>query len=91
MAHSLLGGSGGMLPHQNFHHVRVLLRPSPEDKGSQFAGQKIAMLLFVSVYLSYVRTKNTAQSLLRDVGRCCKEAPLHCGGMGCAVVQQASN
>ena len=30
----------------------------------------------VYLYLGCVRAKNTAQSLLRDVGRCGKEAPL---------------
>ena len=43
------------------------------------------------LYLSCVRAKNTAQSLLRDVSvvkkRRCHQK--HCGGMGCAEVQQA--
>ena len=46
----------------------------------------------VYLYLSCVRAKNTVQSLLRDVGRCCKGRchQKRCGGMGCAVVHAAS-
>ena len=47
----------------------------------------------VYLYLSCVRAKNTAQSLLKDVGQCCKEALLPSKalwrhGMGCSAASQ---
>ena len=67
------------------------------NNGNQLAGQKMhghATIMYL--YLSCVRAiyKNTVQILLRDISWCCKEAPFpsKCyGGMGCAVVQQASS
>ena len=48
----------------------------------------------VHLYLSCVGVKNIAQSLLRDVGRCCKEAPLPSKaqwthGMCCSAARQS--
>ena len=52
-----------------------------------------ATIVYRYMYLSYVRAKNTAQSLLRDVGLCCKEAPLPSkalwrDGMCCSAASQ---
>ena len=56
------------------------------------AGQKTTMLL-LCICMSCVRAKNTVQSLLRDVGQCCKEAALPSKalwrhGTCCSVVSQ---
>ena len=57
-----------MLIGANGHHVEVQKEPTcwAEDGHATIVYQ----------YLSCVRARNTAQSLLRDVGWCCKEAPL---------------
>ena len=61
---------------------------------ASFAGQKMhSHGTIVYLYLSCVRAKNTLQSLLRDVGQCCKEVPLPSKalwrhGMHCSAASQ---